>query len=565
MDLRALGGHALTIAVAAPLVSGVLLVIYAWLLAQTLGRTIEAGEPLSAVLDLIAAMAVIVILRAVLGAIGEQAGTIGAEAIKKSLRDRLFSHLLAQRHALGLQPASGAVAAALIDQVDGLENFFARYLPAMIAAAILPVAFAVVLFPIDWVVALLFLFTAPLIPVFMALAGWGAQAATDRQAKALSRLSAHFADRLRGLLTLKLFGREADAIEDVHTASEALRRRTNAVLRIAFLSSAILEFFAALGVAGVALYVGLTYLGFLGINPGLTLSAGLFALIMAPEIYAPLRQLAAHYHDRATARSALAEIETLIASPDALQSADLTPPASGRKPGARLAIDGLTVLTATGAPVLDELDLDLAPGQTLAIMGPSGIGKSTLARAIARLIPFEGAVRLDDRALSDWPEAELRGTIAFIAQKPRIFTGTIAENIGFADPLADGDAIASAAERGLVTQFSSALPDGLETLVGEGGYGLSGGQIQRIGLARLFLTDPALIILDEPTAHLDPQTEAQILDRVFAFAQGRTLIVLTHSATVAARADSVRRMAGGKLLATPHRAKPVTSKWENRA
>lgn len=276
MDLRALGGHALTIAVAAPLVSGVLLVIYAWLLAQTLGRTIEAGEPLSAVLDLIAAMAVIVILRAVLGAIGEQAGTIGAEAIKKSLRDRLFSHLLAQRHALGLQPASGAVAAALIDQVDGLENFFARYLPAMIAAAILPVAFAVVLFPIDWVVALLFLFTAPLIPVFMALAGWGAQAATDRQAKALSRLSAHFADRLRGLLTLKLFGREADAIEDVHTASEALRRRTNAVLRIAFLSSAILEFFAALGVAGVALYVGLTYLGFLGINPGLTLSAGLF-------------------------------------------------------------------------------------------------------------------------------------------------------------------------------------------------------------------------------------------------------------------------------------------------
>jgi ATP-binding cassette subfamily C protein CydD len=565
MGLRALGGHALTLAIAAPLVSGVLLVIYAWLLAQTLGRTIEGGESLSAVFGLVATMAAIIIARAVLGMIGEQAGTIGAEAIKKSLRDRLFSHLLAQRHTLGLKPASGAVAAALIDQVDGLENFFARYLPAMIAATILPVAFAVVLFPIDWVVALLFLFTAPLIPVFMALAGWGAQAATDRQANALSRLSAHFADRLRGLLTLKLFGREVDAINDVHTASEALRRRTNAVLRIAFLSSAILEFFAALGVAGVALYVGLTYLGFLGINPGLTLSAGLFALIMAPEVYAPLRQLAAHYHDRATARSALAEIENLVADPDNLRSADMTPPATASKPAARLAIDGLTVKTASGATILDGLDLDLGPGKTLAIMGPSGIGKSTLARATARLTPFEGSITLDDRPLSEWPERDLRGALALIAQKPRIFTGTIAENIGFADPLADRAAIASAADRALATQFTASLPAGLDTLVGEGGYGLSGGQIQRIGLARLFLTAPALIILDEPTAHLDPETETQLLNQVFAFAEGRTLIILTHSAAVAARAGAVLRMAGGKLLPTPHRARPATAKREDRA
>lgn len=565
MGLRALGGHALTLAIAAPLVSGVLLVIYAWLLAQTLGRTIEGGESLSAVFGLVATMAAIIIARAVLGMIGEQAGTMGAEAIKKSLRDRLFSHLLTQRHTLGLKPASGAVAAALIDQVDGLENFFARYLPAMIAATILPVAFAVVLFPIDWVVALLFLFTAPLIPVFMALAGWGAQAATDRQANALSRLSAHFADRLRGLLTLKLFGREVDAINDVHTASEALRRRTNAVLRIAFLSSAILEFFAALGVAGVALYVGLTYLGFLGINPGLTLSAGLFALIMAPEVYAPLRQLAAHYHDRATARSALAEIENLVADPDKLRSADMAPPATASKPAARLAIEGLTVRTATGAAILDGLDLDLGPGKTLAIMGPSGIGKSTLARAIARLTPFEGSITLDDRPLTEWQERDLRGTLAFIAQKPRVFTGTIAENIGFADPLADRASITSAADHALATQFTASLPAGLDTLVGEGGYGLSGGQIQRIGLARLFLTAPALIILDEPTAHLDPETEAQLLDQVFAFAEGRTLIILTHSATVAARADAVLRMAGGKLLPTPHRARPATAKREDRA
>ena len=279
----------------------------------------------------------------------------------------------------------------------------------------------------------------------------------------------------------------------------------------------------------------------------------------------PLRQLAAHYHDRATARSALAEIENLVADPDNLRSADMTPPATASKPAARLAIEGLTVKTATGATILDGLDLDLAPGKTLAIMGPSGIGKSTLARAIARLTPFEGTITLDDRPLSEWPEPELRGALALIAQKPRIFTGTIAENIGFADPLADRASITSAADRALATQFTASLPDGLDTLVGEGGYGLSGGQIQRIGLARLFLTAPALIILDEPTAHLDPETEAQLLDQVFAFAEGRTLIILTHSATVAARADAVLRMAGGKLLPTPHRARPATAKREDRA
>lgn len=564
MGLRRLGGRALIVAIGAPLVSGLLLVVYAALLAQTLGRTIEGGEPLAAVLPLIGIMAALVVLRAFLGLAGEHAGTIGAERIKASLRKRLFEHLLAQRHALGLRPASGAVGAALIEQVDGLENFFARYLPAMIAAAILPIAFAVLLFPVDWVVALLFIVTAPLIPVFMALAGWGAQAATDHQATALSRLSAHFADRLRGLLTLKLFGREADAVRDVHAASEALRRRTNAVLRIAFLSSAILEFFAALGVAGVALYVGLTYLGFLGINPGLTLTSGLFALIMAPEIYAPLRQLAAHYHDRDAAKSALAEIEAIIADPDALAALDGSAPTQVRREAAALSVRALTV-TAQGRPVLDGLDLDLAAGDSLAIMGPSGIGKSTLARALTRLVPCAGEIILDGKPLAEWPEPDLRGAVSFISQIPHIFAGSIADNIALARSGAGRTAIETAAEHALVRAFSDALPDGLDTMVGEGGYGLSGGQIQRIGLARLFLTDPAVVILDEPTAHLDASTQAQVLDAVFDFCTGRTLIILTHSLTVAARAQKLMRMAGGKLLPTPHRAPTTRQRKEDPA
>ena len=564
MGLRRLGGRAPSLAIAAPLASGALLVVYAALLAQTLGRTIEGGEPLTAVLPLIFIMAAIVVLRALLALLGEQAGTVGAERIKANLRNGLFGHLLAQRPELGLRPASGAVGAALIEQVEGLENFFARYLPAMIAAAILPIAFAVIVFPLDWIVGLLFIVTAPLIPLFMALAGWGAQAATDRQATALSRLSAHFADRLRGLLTLKLFGREADAVRDVYTTSEALRRRTNAVLRIAFLSSAILEFFAALGVAGVALYVGLTFLGFLGINPGLTLTGGLFALIMAPEIYAPLRQLAAHYHDRAAARSALAEIARIVADPEALATQDRSGPVQFKRGAAALTVAGLTV-TAGDNRVLDGLDLDLGAGESLAIMGPSGIGKSTLARALTWLIPTQGEIVLDGKPLADWSEADLRGAVTFISQKPHILAASIADNIALARPGADRASIETAARLGLVSAFTDALPDGLDTFVGEGGYGLSGGQIQRIGLARLFLTDPALVVLDEPTTHLDPETRSEVLDAVFDFCTGRTLIVLTHSPIVAARAQKVMRMAGGRLLPTPRPATATAPQRGGRA
>lgn len=553
MGLRALGGAPLMLAIAIPLVSGVLLVAQAALLANVLGQTIEQGVALAAVAPLIAAIAALLLVRAVLAFIGEQAGQVGAERIKLGLRRALFGHIVTRRHALGLAPASGAVSAAVMDQAEVLENFFARYLPAMIGATILPVAFSVILFPIDWVVALLFLFTAPLIPIFMALAGMGAQAATDRQAAALARLSGHFADRLRGLVTLKLFGQEKAATEAVHAASEDLRHRTNAVLRIAFLSSAILEFFAALGVAGVALYVGLTYLGFLHINPEMTLVAGLFALIMAPEVYQPLRQLAAHYHDRAAARSALEEIERQTARIDALAASE---PATGTPaPSAPIAVSirDLTVRTDTGRAVLSDLSLDLAPGESLAIMGQSGIGKSTLARAITRLIPFDGDIALDGEPLAAIAEADLRARVTFITQKPHIFHGTIAENIGFADPDADGAAILAAATQAMVTEFAAAFPQGLDTLVGEGGEGLSGGQAQRVALARLFLTNPGLVILDEPTAHLDPETEACLLEAIFEFCANRSLILLTHARPVAHRADRVMTLAGGKLLPTPHR------------
>lgn len=553
MGLRRLGGSAINVAIAIPLVSGVLLVIQAALLANILGQTIENGAPISAVTPLIGGILLLILARALLAIVGEQAGQIGAENIKRGLREKLFGHILANQSNLALAPASGAVSASIVDQAEAIESFFAGYIPAMIAAAILPLAFAVVLMPIDWIIGTLFLLTAPAIPLFMALAGMGAQAATDRQANALARLSGHFADRLRGLTTLKLFGRQQAATDEVYQASEDLRRRTGAVLRIAFLSSAILEFFAALGVAGVALYVGLTYLGFLNFHPELTLVAGLFALIMAPEVYQPLRQLAAHYHDRAAARSALAEIERHIAQIDGLTPANSTAATTVSTGPATLAIANLSINASDGTKILDNLALNVTPGETLAIMGPSGSGKTTLARAITRLIPASGTIMLNGQSLETIAEEQLRSDVCFITQKPRIFHGTILENIAFAAPDASPADVLAAAEKALVTEFAAALPNGLNTLVGEGGVGLSGGQAQRVALARLFLTNPSLVILDEPTAHLDAETEARLLDAIFDYCADRTLIILTHSRATALRTDRALRLAGGQLHPMPLR------------
>src|SRR5690606_20779202 len=257
----------------------------------------------------IGAIAGLILARAGLAWLGERAGARAAETIKQRLRLALFDRLLARGPAWSRGQVSGELASAIVDQVEALDGFFSRYLPAAVAAAVLPVAFAAVLLPVDWIAGLLLLVTAPLIPLFMALVGWGAEAASRRHLRAFARLSGFFADRLRGLSTLKLYGRAEAEAQSVALASETVRRRTMAVLRIAFLSSAVLEFFAALGVAGMAVYFGLTYLGFLDLRGSpLTLQAGFFCLLMAPEAYAPLRQFAAHYHDRAAARAAVSQV-----------------------------------------------------------------------------------------------------------------------------------------------------------------------------------------------------------------------------------------------------------------
>lgn len=561
--LRGLQGHArgpLMIAIAAPLVAGVLVVFQAFLLAHVLDRAISGHAPARDLLPGVIAFALIIIGRALIGRVGEEAGAVAAERIKALLRRSLFSHLMAAPPAWVRGRASGAMASVLMEQVEAIDGFFSRFLPAMIAAAVLPIAFAVTVMPFEPIAGLLFFVSAPMIPLFMALVGWGAEAASRRHLNAFARLSGFFADRVRGIATLKLYGRAEAEADAVKAASDDLHQRTLAVMRIAFLSSAVLEFFAALGVAGVALYIGLTYLDLISIwSVPLTLQIGLFCLVMAPEVYLPLRVLAAHYHDRANALAAVNEIGAAFDSLPAVDAEPESAPApapAAAHPVAALGLDIGRLRLATpddARMLLDGVDLAIAPGEHVAIIGESGIGKSTLIEALCRLRAFEGDIRLGGRALADIDEAELRATMAVLGQRPHLFRGTLADNIRLGRREADDAAVAEAARLAGVSAFADSLPDGLATFVGERGHGVSGGEAQRVALARIFLRDPAIILLDEPTAHLDGDTERRVLDAVVAFARGRTLVVATHSPAVAQRMDRIFRIAGGGLMPVPHR------------
>ncbi|WP_205747909.1 thiol reductant ABC exporter subunit CydD [Devosia sp. FKR38] len=537
---------------ALPLISGLLLIPQAWLLADLLQGTVVDGFSVSLVGAPLVYLALLMLARVALGLGADVLAIASAEQTKSRLRSTLVESLFQKAPIWTASRSSGALSAALVDQVEALDGYLTRYMPAMVQAALLPVAIAVAVLPVDWFVALLFVITAPLIPVFMALVGWGAEAANRQQAAAQGRLSGYFADRLRGLVTLKLFGRDAAEIEQAGAASEALRKSTMGVMRIAFLSSAVLEFFAALGVAGVALYIGLSYLGLVNLRfSPFSLQAGLFCLLMAPEVYQPLRLLAAHYHDRATAKAAVAEIVAQFDGEAIVEASPVPVAAAAIALGTGLALHDVAVDAPDGRAVVRGASFALKPGEHIAIIGPSGSGKSTLLEALAGLRPYRGSVLLGDRELDDIPPEQLRDIIGMVGQRPLIFAGSIADNIGLGDRSADALRLNDAARRAQVSRFASLLPGGLNTPLGETGLGLSGGERQRVALARLYLRTPGLILLDEPTAHLDVETEQAVLDELMGFARNRAMVVVTHADAVAARMDRCFRLVDGQLLPMP--------------
>ncbi len=552
----AAGGNSRFVAIGLPVLAGLLLPLQALMLARILSAAIVDGRPLAMLVGEVSLFAALLGLRVLLNWLGDRAAVVASETAKQRVRADLVGAVLGHGPIWTCGRPSGLLASLVVEQVESMDGYLGRYMPALAQAAILPLAFVVVIAPLDALVATLFALTTPLIPIFMALVGWGAEAASRAQAAALGRLNAYFGDRLRGIVTLKLLGREQAEVAGMRRSSEELRQRTMKVLRIAFLSSAVLEFFAALGVAGVALYVGLGLLGLLPLRvEPMSLELGLFFLLMAPEVYQPMRTLAAHHHDRAAAKAALEAMVSELGPPAAWAPAPTGAPSVVTVQSTGLELRDLSVAAPDGHAVIRGVSLTVRPGEHVALMGRSGSGKSTLLEAIVGLREHAGEVLLGSTPLMLLQSPDLRPPLLLLAQRPKLFAGTIADNIALGRAGADNAAIRRAAELAMVTAFADKLPQGLDTMLGENGVGLSGGEAQRVALARLYLAAPDVILLDEPTSHLDAATEAEVLARLFAFARGRTMLIATHSPAVAGLATRQLRLDGGRLnAARPARA-----------
>ncbi len=516
--------------VALGLVGALLVIAQAMLIAEIVVGGFEGGLTVTALRTPLLLLAAVALGRALIAWLTELAAHRASAAVKSELRGRLLERAAQLGPDWLSGQRTGSLVALATRGIDALDDYFARYLPQLGLAVVVPVAVLARIVTEDWVSAAIIVVTLPLIPLFMILIGWATQSRMDRQWQLLSRLSGHFLDVVAGLPTLKVFGRAKAQAESIRTITSDYRRATLRTLRIAFLSSFALELLATLSVALVAVTIGMRL-----VHGELDLYTGLVVLILAPEAYLPIRQVGAQYHAAAEGLSAAEEIFAV------LETEPRTPGTRDVPDGLRLELEAVTVRHEGRAePSLDAASLTVEPGETVALVGPSGVGKSTLLNVVLGFArPDEGCARVGGQDLADLDPDRWRSRIAWVPQRPHLFAGTIAENVRLARPDADDRAIVAALRDAGAYDFVAALPDGTRTVLGEDGAGLSAGQRQRLALARAFLADRPLLLLDEPTASLDGESEAGIVDAVRRLAAGRTVLLVVHRPALLAVADRV--------------------------
>ncbi|WP_446041088.1 thiol reductant ABC exporter subunit CydD, partial [Streptomyces sp. SID1121] len=515
-----------------------LVIVQATLIAEVVVGAFQHGDSPSELRTDLLLLGAVAVGRALVSWLTELAAHRASAAVKSELRGRLLERAAELGPGWLSGRRTGSLVALATRGIDALDDYFARYLPQLGLAVVVPVAVLARIVTQDWVSAAIIVVTLPLIPLFMILIGWATQTRVDRQWRLLSRLSGHFLDVVAGMPTLKVFGRAKAQADSIRRITAEYRQATLRTLRIAFLSSFALELLSTLSVALVAVGVGLRL-----VHGDLDLSTGLVVLILAPEAYLPIRQVGAQYHAAAEGLAAAEEIFTVL---------ETEPRAGGREEvsagAVRLELDGVTVRhPGRGEPSLDAATLTVEPGETVALVGPSGVGKSTLLQVLLGFtVPDQGRVRVDGRDLLSLDLERWRERIAWVPQQPYLFAGTIAENVRLARPDADDTAVRAALRDAGAYTFVAALPQGVETPLGEDGAGLSAGQRQRLALARAFLADRPVLLLDEPTAALDGETEAGIVEAVGRLARGRTVVLVVHRPALLAVADRVITLTRGE-------------------
>ncbi|WP_027274495.1 heme ABC transporter permease/ATP-binding protein CydD [Leminorella grimontii] len=534
------------------LLSGLLIIGQAWLLATLLHELIIEQVSRSSLTTYFLLLIATVALRAVLVWLREQAGFIYGATIRQSIRQQVLNRLEALGPAWIQGKPAGSWATMILEQIDDMQDFYARYQPQMMLAVTVPLLILAAVFPINWIAGLILFVTAPLIPIFMALVGMGAAEANRRNFIALARLSGNFLDRLRGLDTLRLFHRAEAETEQIRQASEDFRSRTMDVLKLAFLSSAVLEFFASVSIAVAAVYFGFSYLGELNFGhygTPVTLFAGFLVLILAPEFFQPLRDLGTYYHAKAQAIGAAETLETFLnAETDAAPAAAEKKASLNISDNVTLQATNLEILSPDGHPLAGPLSFSLSPGHKVAIVGHSGAGKSSLLNLLLGFLPYRGSLTVNGTELKALSAEQWRQNLSWVGQNPHLPERTLRENITLSSPDASEEQIAQAVRRAYVDEFLPRFPEGLETEVGDGAARLSVGQAQRVAVARALLSPCYLLLLDEPTASLDANSERLVMAALNDAAERQTTLLVTHRLEDTARFDEIWVMDKGQII-----------------
>ncbi len=532
----------LATAVAFGVTGGILIIIQAKVLAIACHALVINGAQWHSIFPLAGSIAVVALLRGISAYLAEQQVIRAATEVKQQIINRLYRRLQLLLPAGVAGEDAGTLSEIVTSGVEGLESYLARFLPHLILAALLPLLALAVIFPVDWRAGLVLLFSAPFIPLLMVLIGKGAERLNQRQWGKLTRMSGHLLDLVQGLPDLKIFGAARREAAMVTSVSDDYRRSTMAVLRIAFLSALMLEFFATVGTAVVAVITG-----FMLLSGRLELVDGLFVLLLlAPEFYLPLRTLGLSWHSRMNGTAAAARILPLL-----LQPLPLSESGSGLPPQAppALNLENVTFRYGGDRGGIYNINLALPAASVTVLVGESGSGKSTLARVLLGLAtPEQGKVLVDGRDLNTLDQVSWRERLAWVPQRPFFSVASIRENLLTAKREASDDELDHALAAAALSDVVRRLPQGLDTGLGDRGAGLSGGELRRLAMARLLLRDPLLIVLDEPTAGLDLANERLLLDTIDRLAIGRTLVVISHREEALRHCTQVIQMADGCLL-----------------